>query len=59
MKRGTKQQADGWDSSSKAWAYMVLHLPHADGGFVVTFNGVTKDDAFYIRFYTTQRDVVV
>jgi hypothetical protein len=29
LKRGSKQHADGWDSSSKAWAYMVLHLPHA------------------------------
>jgi hypothetical protein len=26
---------------------MVLHLPHADGGFGVTFNDVTKDAAFY------------
>jgi hypothetical protein len=46
LKRDTKQHADGWDSSSKAWAHMVLHLPHADGGFGVTFNDVTKDAAF-------------
>ena len=26
---------------------MVLHLPHAEGGFGVTFNCVTKDDVFY------------
>ena len=26
---------------------MVLHLPHAEGGFGVTFNFVTKDAAFY------------
>jgi hypothetical protein len=26
---------------------MVLHLPHAEGGFGVTFNDVTKDAAFY------------
>jgi hypothetical protein len=26
---------------------MVLHLPHAEGGFSVTLNGVTKDAAFY------------
>ncbi len=25
---------------------MVLHLPHAEGGFGVTFNDVTKDAAF-------------
>jgi hypothetical protein len=31
-KRGTKQHADGWDASSKAWAHMVLHLSHAEGG---------------------------
>ncbi len=26
---------------------MVLHLPHAEGVFGVTFNDVTKDTAFY------------
>jgi hypothetical protein len=26
---------------------MVLHLPHAEGGFGVTFDDVTKDDVFY------------
>ncbi len=26
---------------------MVLHLPHTEGGFGVTFNDVTKDTAFY------------
>ena len=26
---------------------MVLHLPHAKGGFGVTLNEVTKDAAFY------------
>ncbi len=33
---------------------MVLHLPHAEGGFGVTFNDVTKDSAFYT---TTSRFV--
>ena len=33
--------------ASKAWAHMVLHLPHAEGGFGVTFNDITKDAAFY------------
>ena len=33
---------------------MVLHLPHATGGFGVTFNDITKDDAFYT---TTSRFV--
>jgi hypothetical protein len=42
-----QQHADGWDAQSKAWAHMVLHLPHAEGGFGVTFNDVTKDAAFY------------
>ena len=42
LKKGTKQNADGWDASSKDWAHMVLHLPHAEGGFGVTFNCVTK-----------------
>jgi hypothetical protein len=47
LKKGTKQHADGWDSSSKDWAHMCIHLPHAEGGFGVTFNDVTKDAAFY------------
>ncbi len=47
MKKGTKQHADGWDLSSKDWAYMCIHLPHAEGGFGVTFNDVTKDAAYY------------
>ncbi len=54
LKKGTKQHADGWDAPSKAWAHMVLHLPHAEGGFGVTFNDVTKDPAFYT---TTSRFV--
>ncbi len=47
LKKGTKQHADGWDAPSKAWAHMVLHLTHAEGGFGVTFNDATKDAAFY------------
>ncbi len=43
------------DAHSKAWAHMVLHLPHAEGGFGVTFNDDTKDAAFYT---TTSRFVV-
>ena len=54
LKRGTKQHAEGWDASSKAWALMVLHLLHAEGGFGITFNDVTKDAAFYT---TTSRFV--
>jgi hypothetical protein len=38
---------DVWDVSSKVWSHMVLHLPHAVGGYGVTFNEVTKDDSFY------------
>ncbi len=54
LKEDTKQHAEGWDASSKDWAHMVLHLPHAEGGFGVTFNCVTKDAAFYT---TTSRFV--
>jgi hypothetical protein len=54
LKKGTKQHADGWDASSKAWAHVVLHLPHTEGGFGVTFNDITKDAAFYT---TTSRFV--
>jgi hypothetical protein len=54
LKKGTKHHADGWDAASKDWAHMVLHLPHAEGGFGVSFNCVTKDTAFYT---TTSRFV--
>jgi hypothetical protein len=37
----------GWDTASKDWEHMVLHLPHTEGGFGVPFNCVTKDAAFY------------
>ncbi len=47
LKKGTKQYVDGWDAHSKAWVHMVLHLPHPEGGFGVTFNDVTKDAACY------------
>ena len=47
LKKGTKQHADGWDASCKTWAHICIHLPHAEGGFGVTFNDVTKDAAFY------------
>jgi hypothetical protein len=53
-KTGGQQHADGWDTSSKAWAHMVLHLPHTEGGFGVTFNDVTKDAVFHT---TTSRFV--
>ncbi len=33
LKKGTKQHTDGWDAPSQAWAHMVLHLLHAEGGF--------------------------
>jgi hypothetical protein len=54
LKKDTKQHADGWDTSSKDWAHMVLQLPHAEGGFGVPFNCVTKDSVFYT---TTSRFV--
>ncbi len=54
LKKGTKQHADVWDSSSKDWAYMCIHLPHEEVGFGVTFNDVTKDSVFYT---TTSRFV--
>ncbi len=47
LKKGTKYHTVGWDVSSKDWTHMVLHLPHAEGGFGVTFNCVTKDAVFY------------
>jgi hypothetical protein len=54
LKKSTKQHVDGWDTSSKAWAHMVLYLPHAQVGFGVTFNDITKDASFYT---TTSRFV--
>jgi hypothetical protein len=47
LKKRTKYHADGWDTSSKAWKHMVLHLPHAEGGFGVTLNDITKDTAIH------------
>ncbi len=47
LKKDTKKHVDGWDTTSKDWEHMVLHLPHTEGGFGVSFNCVTKDDAFY------------
>ncbi len=54
LKKGVKQYVAGWDASSQDWAHMVLYLPHAEGGFGVPFNCVTKDTAFYT---TTSRFV--
>jgi hypothetical protein len=54
LKYGTKEHTDGWDTPSKSWDHLVLHLPHAEGGFGVTFNDVTKDVVFYT---TTSRFV--
>jgi hypothetical protein len=54
LKKSTKQHTDGWDTSTKDWTHMVLHLPHSQGGFGVTFNDITKDATFYT---TTSRFV--
>jgi hypothetical protein len=54
LKNSTKQHAGGWDTSSEDWGHMCIHLPHAEGGFGVTFNDAAKDDAFYT---TTSRFV--
>jgi hypothetical protein len=40
LQKGTKQDTDGWDTASKAWAHRVLHLPHAEGGFGVASHDV-------------------
>ena len=42
LKKGTKQHAAGWDASSKDWAHMVLHLPHAEGGLVCLLTSLLK-----------------
>ncbi len=54
LKKGTTERTDGWDTSSKGWTHMVLHLLHTEGGFGVTLNDITKDTAFYT---TTSRFV--
>jgi hypothetical protein len=58
LKKGTKQHAEGWDASRKAWTQMVLHLPHAEGGFGITFNDVTKDAAFYTTTCLSHRSML-
>jgi hypothetical protein len=47
LKKSTKQHVHGWNTPRKTWVHMVLHLPHAEGGFGVTFHDDTKDDSFY------------
>jgi hypothetical protein len=42
LKKGTKQDVDGWDTSRKGWTHMVLHLPHTEGCYGVTFHDVTN-----------------
>ncbi len=54
LKKGTKQHTGGWDSFSKDWSHMCIHLQDDEGGFGVTFNDVTKDATFYT---TTSRFV--
>ena len=53
-KKGTNPHGDGWDSHNQDWGHMVLHLPHAEGGFGVNFNDVTKDVLYY---YVTVRSL--
>ena len=53
LKRGTKQHAGCWDTSTKDWAHGPSFAV-CRGGFGVTFNCVTKDAAFYT---TTSRFV--
>ncbi len=55
MKRGTKEDVDCWDTSRRTWSHMVLHLPHTEGVYGVTFNDVTKD----VSYYTTTSCFVV
>jgi hypothetical protein len=57
LKKGAKHHVDGWDSSTKDWAHMCIHLPHVEGGFGVTFNDVTKDTAFYTTTSPSPRNV--
>ncbi len=52
---GTKQHTDGWNSNTKSWGHMVLHLSYDNCGFGLTFNDIIKDDVFYT---TTSRFVV-
>jgi hypothetical protein len=50
LKKDTTDE-DGWDTSSKDWTHMVLHLPNAEGGFGVPFNCVTKDVHFILPLH--------
>ncbi len=59
LKKGTQLHTDGWDTSTKDWENMVLHLPNTEGGFGVSFNCVTKDSSDTARDRTcTVRAVV-
>jgi hypothetical protein len=51
LKGGTKQHGNGWDTPRRAWAHMCLHLPHAQGGFGVSFNDVLGMQRFILLLH--------
>ena len=53
LKKGTKSHTDGWDTDSKSWSHVVLHLPSAEGGFGVTFHDIVADITMDTAFYTS------
>ena len=47
IKKGAKQSSVDWRAADRDWVNMVLHLPHANGGFGVQSNQITRHAAFY------------
>ncbi len=47
IKKGAKQSSAAWRAEDRDWVNMVLHLPHAHGGFGVQSNQITRHAAFY------------
>ena len=47
IKKGAKQSSVAWRAEDRDWVNMVLHLSHANGGFGVQSNQITRHAAFY------------
>jgi len=47
LKKGTSQQSEQWSAQDKAWMRMRLQDSHAEGGFGITPNALTRLSAFY------------
>ena len=47
LKKGAGPDRGAWNDNHQAWARMMMHLPHAEGGFGVISSNITMNAAFY------------